>query len=97
MNASEKLEHVAYLKALGAAIKARRNEMGWTLRHMVVARGFHLSAWQAHEAGRSGMSLATLLRIAKALDLPAGQLLTEADNRLKAEPGLQPIAPLQSS
>jgi transcriptional regulator with XRE-family HTH domain len=72
---AEKQEYERFLKALGAQIRAMRKERGWTLRDMVVQHGFHLSAWQGYEAGRLGMSLPSLLRVSKALGLPASALL----------------------
>lgn len=87
VDASEKQEHAAYLKALGAAMKARRKEKGWTLRHMVVTHGFHLSAWHGHEMGSLGMALPTLRRVAKALDLKPWQLLAAAEREMEAASG----------
>ncbi len=72
---AEKQEYLEFLKALGAHIRALRKERGWTLRDMVVQHGFHLSAWQGYEAGRFGMSLPSLIRVARALGMhPAGLL-----------------------
>ena len=76
---SEKQEYERFLKALGAQIRAMRNERGWTLRDMVVNYGFHLSAWQGYEAGRFGMALPSLLRVAKALGLRPSELLSKVE------------------
>ena len=76
----EKQEYTLYLKTLGAQIRAMRKERGWTLRDMVVQHGFHLSAWQGYEAGRLGMSLPSLLRVARALGLPASKLLERVES-----------------
>ena len=75
----EKQEYAQFLKALGAEIRAMRNEQGWTLRDMVVRHGFHLSAWQGYEAGRFGMSLPSLLRVAKALGMRPSTLLARVE------------------
>ncbi len=75
MEAEEKRDYSLYLKALGAHIRTVRKERGWTLRDMVMRHGFHLSAWQSYEAGRIGMSLFSLLRVAKALGVPPSELL----------------------
>ena len=79
MEAEEKQEYSLYLKALGAHIRTVRKERGWTLRDMVMRHGFHLSAWQSYEAGRLGMSLFSLLRVAKALGVPPSELLCKVD------------------
>ena len=81
---AEKQEYERFLKALGAQIRAMRKERGWTLRDMVVQHGFHLSAWQGYEAGRFGMSLPSLLRVARALGLAASELLTKVETGLVA-------------
>ncbi len=81
---AEKQEYVAFLKALGSHIRSMRKERGWTLRDMVVQHGFHLSAWQGYEAGRFGMSLPSLLRVARALGLPASELLKGVEQGLTA-------------
>lgn len=76
---AEKQEYERFLKALGAQIRVMRNERGWTLRDMVVNHGFHLSAWQGYEAGRFGMALPSLLRVAKALGLRPSELLSKVE------------------
>jgi transcriptional regulator with XRE-family HTH domain len=66
------------LDQLGARIKQLRKERGWTLRDMVVQHGFHLSQWQALEAGnRRGVSIPTLLRVAEILSVPPWELLRD--------------------
>lgn len=85
MIASEEQEQ-AYSKALGNAMRARRKELGCTLRHMVALHGFHLSAWHSHETGRVWMSLPTLLRVAKALNFQPWELLAAAERHLESPP-----------
>ena len=87
MDAAEKQELARYREALGAAIQARRKARGWTLRHMVATHGFHLSAWHGHETGRLGISLFTLLRIAKALEIQPWELLAAAEREAEASTG----------
>lgn len=79
---AEKQEYTELIKALGAHIRALRKERGWTLRDMVVHHGFHLSAWQGYEAGRFGMSIPSLVRVAKALGMRPSELLAAVDEKL---------------
>lgn len=72
---AERKEYDQFLKTLGAHIRAMRKQRGWTLRNMVVNHGFHISAWQSYEAGRVGMSIPSLIRVAKALGTHPGDLL----------------------
>jgi transcriptional regulator with XRE-family HTH domain len=72
---AEREEYASFLKALAARIRAMRKERGWTYRDMVMRHGFHLSAWQSYEAGRVGMSLPSLLRVAKAFSVHPSELL----------------------
>ena len=85
---AEKQEYAQFLKTLGTHIRALRKQRGWTLRDMVVGHGFHLSAWQGYEAGRFGMSLPSLLRVAKALGLHPADLLKEVPLTVPAQPEL---------
>jgi transcriptional regulator with XRE-family HTH domain len=87
---AEKQEYAAFLKALGALIRAKRNERGWTLRDMVVNHGFHLSAWQGYEGGRFGLSLPSLLRVAKTLGMPASELIRGVETELDTAPVVDP-------
>ena len=72
---AERLEYASFLKALAARIRAMRKERGWTYRDMVMLHGFHLSAWQSYEAGRVGMSLPSLLRVARAFSVHPSELI----------------------
>ncbi len=84
---AEKQEYTLFVKALGAQIRALRKERSWTLRDMVVQHGFHLSAWQGYEAGRFGMSLPSLLRVAKALGLRPSALLAKVEESVTLSAG----------
>ena len=76
---AERAEYASYLKALGARIRAMRKERGWTYRDMVMLHGFHLSAWQSYETGRVGISLPSLLRVAKAFSIQPSELLARIE------------------
>ena len=40
---------------------------------MVASNGFHSSAWQRYESGRYGLSMISLLRVAKVFSMPASE------------------------
>ncbi len=56
-----------------------RKERGWTYRDMVVHHGFHLSAWQAFESAKNGISLPSLLRVAKTFGIHPSELIAGID------------------
>ena len=60
--------HDSFRKELGVKLKLMRKERGWSVRHMVVQHGFHLTQWQSFENGR-GMSIPTLLRICNVFEV----------------------------
>ena len=86
----EREEYGRFLQILGARIRALRKERGWSYRDMVVSHGFHLSAWQSYESGKYGLSMISLLRVAKVFGMPASELIVGID------PG-PPAAELESS
>ena len=75
----EREEYSRFLKILGTRIRALRKERGWSYRDMVVRHGFHLSAWQSYESGKYGLSMISLLRVAKVFSLPASELIAGID------------------
>ena len=81
----ERAEYAFFLQSLGARIRCMRKERGWTYRDMVMRHGFHLSAWQAYETGRVGISLPSLLRVAKAFSMHPSELLAGIDASLSTE------------
>ena len=74
---AERDEYARFIKALGARIRALRKERGWTYRDMVVNHGFHLSAWQGFETARNGISLPSLLRVAKTFGMHPAELIAD--------------------
>ncbi len=46
---------------------------------MVVNHGFHLSAWQSYESGKYGLSMISLLRVAKVFGMPPAELIADID------------------
>lgn len=75
----EREEYGRFLKILGARIRALRKDRGWSYRDMVVSHGFHLSAWQSYESGKYGLSMISLLRVAKVFSMPASELIAGID------------------
>ena len=72
---TERDEYTRFIKALGARIRTMRKQRGWTYRDMVVLHGFHLSAWQGFETARNGLSLPSLLRVAKTFGIHPSELI----------------------
>lgn len=72
---AERNGYTRFIKALGARIRAMRKERGWTYRDMVVDHGFHLSAWQGYETAKNGISLPSLLRVAKTFGIHPSDLI----------------------
>ena len=44
---------------------------------MVVDHGFHLSAWQSYESGKYGVSMISLLRVAKVFGIHPSELIAD--------------------
>ncbi len=53
---------------LGARLKQMRKSRGWSVRHMVVHYGFHVTQWQSFEKGK-WVTIPTLLRICEAFQV----------------------------
>ncbi len=64
----------SFLKELGERLRQMRAARGWTLRHMIVAHGFHLAHWQGFEKGK-GISVPSLLRVCEVFDISAEDLI----------------------
>lgn len=83
---TERDVYTRFIKALGARIRAMRKERGWTYRDMVVLHGFHLSAWQGFETAKNGISLPSLLRVAKTFGIHPSDLIAGIDVELPEPP-----------
>lgn len=64
--------------ALGAAIKEGRLALGVSQEEFAAQLGMHRTQLGHIEQGKKDCRLSTIIRIAKALDLPASSLLTNA-------------------
>lgn len=71
--------------AIGQAIRARREELGLTQDGFANEVGFDRSYYGHIERGNYNLTLTALLRIAVALDVPAGDLLVDAQELCRAE------------
>jgi transcriptional regulator with XRE-family HTH domain len=68
------------LQQLGARLAAARSARGWTQQGLAVAVGLSEAVVVSRiEQGVRGVTLDTLLRIAKALEVPVGSLLEVAE------------------
>lgn len=61
-------------RALGAHVRALREERGWTLERAAEAMDLDLKHLQKVEAGKLNVTLVTLVRIAKGLGEPVAAL-----------------------
>jgi len=64
--------------ALGAATKEGRLALGVSQEEFAAQLGMHRTQLGHIEQGKKDCRLSTIIRIAKALDLPASSLLTNA-------------------
>jgi transcriptional regulator with XRE-family HTH domain len=56
-------------RRLGAKVRARRAAAGLNLKHAAERAEIHWGQWRRLEAGELNLTLATLVRVAEALDL----------------------------
>ena len=94
---AERNEYTRFIKALGARIRTMRKERGWTYRDMVVLHGFHLSAWQGFETAKNGISLPSLLRVARTFGIHPAELIAgiEVGSGNLLEPAVPAKAPVK--
>ncbi len=73
------------LTDLGAAIKARRHELGLTQGQMAVRSGLN-QRWMSNvETGKRNLSYSSLCRLVSALDLSLSELIARAEATAAAE------------
>jgi transcriptional regulator with XRE-family HTH domain len=65
-------------QALGAAVRSARKERGHSQEGFAARTGLDRSYYGAIERGEFNVSLATLLKLASALELTAAELLARA-------------------
>jgi transcriptional regulator with XRE-family HTH domain len=66
-------------RALGHAVKARREELGLTQEQLAHDSGLHQRWISNVETGKRNPSYASLRRLAQALDLTASELIARAE------------------
>jgi transcriptional regulator with XRE-family HTH domain len=66
--------------ALGRVVRRLREETGLSQERFAISVGVDRTVWTSIEVGRRNLSLASLERVATALGLDTGQLLTQAEN-----------------
>lgn len=66
-------------QALGAAMRSARKERGYAQEAFAARTGLDRSYYGAIERGEFNVSLATLIKLATALELTAAELLARAD------------------
>jgi len=71
-------EKTALNQALGAAMRSAREEQGYGQEQFAARAGLDRSYYGAIERGEFNVSLATLIKLAGALELTAAELLARA-------------------
>lgn len=66
------------LVRLGAAVRARRKELGISQEELAIISGVERSNMGKIERGENNLSILNLIRIADALDSKAAEILTDA-------------------
>lgn len=76
------LRQPAFLRALGAAIQSRREQLSLTIVQVAVRSGTTPAALARVEGGERNLTLLQLAAIADALEISLPQLLSHAERRL---------------
>ena len=66
---------------IGAAIRARRNDLGWSQADLASRIGVTYQQVQKYESGANRITVSTLLHIASILQVPPGSILPGLDDR----------------
>jgi transcriptional regulator with XRE-family HTH domain len=70
--------HVAF----GAALRARRQHLGFTQESLAAEAGLHRNYIGAVERGEQNIALNNILVLSRVLSIPAAQLVAEAEDGL---------------
>jgi len=68
-------------RALGAAARARRDELGLTQEELALQSDLHQRWISNVETGKRNPSYESLRKLARGLDLPASELIRRAEQR----------------
>ena len=63
----------------GEVIKKLRKKKGWSQMHLAMEAGLHLNALGHLERGQRTPNLQTVLLIARALNVPAGEIVAAVE------------------
>lgn len=75
---SVKLDTAGHLAAIGATVRARRQEFGVSQESLALATGIDRSHMGRIERGERNLSVLNLIRIAEALNISPSKLLKSA-------------------
>jgi transcriptional regulator with XRE-family HTH domain len=73
--------HVAF----GAAVRSRRQELGYSQESLAEEAGLHRNYVGAVERGEQNIALTNILRISRVLKLPAASFIAEAEAEAQGE------------
>lgn len=65
--------------AFGAAVRARRKELGYSQESLAAEAGLHRNYVGAIERGEQNIALRNILKISRVLRVPAASLVAEAE------------------
>jgi transcriptional regulator with XRE-family HTH domain len=71
------IQERAFLRELGARLRARREERGWTQARLAQQCGLHRTFIGSVERGERNVSILNLRHIARVLRVPLDELLAE--------------------
>lgn len=66
----------AHAKEFGARVRRRRRDLGWTQERLAEEVGLHFTYVGSVERGQRNVSLRNIVRLATALGVDAGDLVT---------------------
>lgn len=84
MSRKRDLDRNAWLKAIGQAVRIRREALGVSQEELGYRAGFHRTYVSDLERGRRNPTATTLLALAGTLGVAASQILAEAEELSRA-------------
>ena len=78
---SRRAPETAYLRAFGAAVRARREELGWSQEDLGFEAELDRTYISGLERGVRNPTVVVILRLARALGTKPGRLLAAADQK----------------
>jgi len=77
-------------RRLSINVRALRTKAGYTVKRVAARAEMHWRHWQKIEAGETNATLATVVKMADALDVDPNDLLREAVNDAASSSGQRP-------